>query len=842
MALAVFFDRSLPVSSVGGKGGNLTALAQAGFDVPPGFIVTAEAYELFTEGLDWLDAELAAFDYDRPDDLRTQCRKLRDRLLQIGLPEEVAQAIRDSLKRLRDEIGGDSPNAAFAVRSSSTFEDLAEAAFAGQHDTYLNVRGDDRIVESVRDCFVSLWGDHSVAYRHHQGFSQRAARMAVVVQYQVECEVAGVGFSIHPVSGRLDQMVIEANYGLGESVVAGECEVDHFELDKADYRVISRAIGHKDRMIAATPTGTETLAIPADRSDVACIGEEDLCQVARMLARIENHYGWPQDIEWGRMDGRLYLFQSRPVTTFQPRWTRDESAERFPNPMSPLSWDFISTAFRESLTHSLTLMGLPVIQGEWFSRIDNYIYGNQTAVELIALHRPVRAQNIEELAAAIPDLRQRYSWVLDLPVRWARDLDRYLLRLGRLSAVDLDDADLDGVWLHLSEILDVAADYFLPNIAISMTQTFLHRLLHGLLNMAVGAERALPLVDGLLAGCETKTAVVNAELHELAQTARGIPALAEAIARGGRAAWERNALDDYPEFLARFRQFLGDHGHREVDMDYLQPTWSSQPWIVLDSIGLILRGDTDEEPAETARKQRIRYFQTELAFLGSLPEELRFFFRELIRLTRTYTTLDDLEHYQTTRINPVARRTAIALGERLVNLAILDEPADVFFSQKDDLQAFVADPSDENASELRRKVGEAKRSHQAAWKRTPDWSLEEKETDAADDPDAMRGLPGSPGRATGPCFIVHTPDDFADFPKQAILVARTTNPTWTPLFYSASGLITESGGPLSHGAVTAREMQLPAVMSVRGAMSHFQNGQVVTVDGTSGVVRIKGSA
>jgi hypothetical protein len=286
-------------------------------------------------------------------------------------------------------------------------------------------------------------------------------------------------------------------------------------LEKTDLGVVSQAIGHKDRMIAATPTGTETLAIAADRSDVTCIGEEDLRQVARMLARIEDHYGWPQDIEWGRKDGRLYLFQSRPVTTFQPRWTRDESAERFPNPMSPLSWDFISTAFRESLTHSLTLMGLPVMQGEWFSRIDNYIYGNQTAVELIALHRPIRATNVEDLTASIPDLRQRYSWVLDLPVRWARDLDRYLLRLGRLSAVDLDHADLDEVWRHLSEILDVAADYFLPNIAISMTQTFLHKLLHGLLNMTVGAERALPLLDGLLAGCETKTAVVNAELHEL---------------------------------------------------------------------------------------------------------------------------------------------------------------------------------------------------------------------------------------------------------------------------------------------------------------------------------------
>lgn len=839
MTLVAFFDKPLPVSSVGGKGSNLIALTQAGFNVPPGFIVTAQAYEAFIASLDWLDAQLAKFNYDRPDALRTQCQELRQRLSQVDLPEAISTAIRESLAQLRGRLGGDSANAAFAVRSSSTFEDLAEAAFAGQHDTYLNIRGDDAIIRSVRDCFISLWGDHSVAYRHHQGFSQRDARMAVVVQYQVECEVAGVGFSIHPVSGRLDQMVIDANYGLGESVVAGECEVDHFELDKKKCEIANQVIGHKDRMIAATPEGTTERTVPSDHSDVPCIGVEDLREVAQMLVRIEDHYGWPQDIEWGRMNGRLYLFQSRPVTTFQPRWTRDESAERFPNPMSPLSWDFISTAFRASLTHSLKLMGLPVIQGEWFSRIDQYIYGNQTAVELLALHRPLRARNAQELAAEIPQLRQRYSWVLDLPIRWARDLDRYLLRLGQLSAVQLDDKTLDEVWRHMNETLDAAADYFLPNIAISMTQTFLHRLLHGLVTMAVGAEKALPLVDGLLAGCETKTAVVNAELHELAQMARGNDALAKAFSQSGRELWEQNVLAEYPEFQARFQRFLEDHGHREVDMDYLQPTWASQPWIVLDSIGLILRGHEEEEPAETARKQRLRYSQTELAFLGSLPEEIRFFFRELIRLTRTYTTLDDLEHYQTTRLNPVARRAAIALGERLKDRSIVDVPADVFFARKDDLEAFVAEPTEERAHDLRQSIEAAKREYELAWKRTPDWSLEAKADVSADDDGGLRGLPGSPGCVTGPCYLVHTPDDFADFPSEAILVARTTNPAWTPLFYSASGLITESGGPLSHGAVTAREMRLPAVMSVRGAMSRFQNGQIVTVDGTSGLVRIQ---
>lgn len=837
MSLVVFFDRPERghVDLVGGKGSNLIALTAAGFPVPPGFIVTAAAYRQFLAGLDWLDAELAGFDYEHPDILRGQCARLRDRLTLGALPPGVQQAIREALAKIGTE-GGDG----FAVRSSSTFEDLAQAAFAGQHDTYLNVRGADAVIAKVRDCFISLWSDRAVLYRHHQGFSQREASMAAVVQRQVECELAGVGFSIHPVTGQLDRMAIDANYGLGESVVAGECEVDHFELDKKTLEIVERTLGHKERMIVATSGGVEERPVPIARADLPCLNDEQVQAVGRLLKQVEAYYGWPQDIEWGWREGRLYQFQSRPVTTIQPRWTRDESAERFPMPMTPLTWDFIRVAFKASMTHSMTLMGLPPLGGDWFGLIDNYIYGNQNAVDLVGAYRPLKSRSIPELIAELPDLRRRYAWVLDLPIHWARDLDRYLIRLGRLSAVSLDGLSLEETWRHMLDILDVAAEYFRPNIAISMTQAFLHRLLHALVGMAIGPDKALPVVDGLLAGCETKTAVVNRELHELAQLLGKSPALRDLLLEnGGRSFWEQGQAEHSAEFAARLRRFLEDHGHREMDMDYFHLTWAGQPWIVLDSLALILRGGSGDDPAETARRQRQRYFETEHQFLGAVPEPLRFFFRELIRLARTYTTLDDLEHYQTTRINPVARRVAVALGQHLRSDGILDAAEDIFFTHKADLEELIASPEAKPDS-FRRKVYETKRSYEASRNRTPAWTLVETAPETtADDSKSLRGLPGSPGRVTGPCFRVIDPQDFARFPKGSILVARTTNPTWTPLFYSASGLITESGGPLSHGAVTAREMRLPAVMSVRRAMTIFPDGQVVTVDGTQGTVRLE---
>jgi pyruvate,water dikinase len=199
----------------------------------------------------------------------------------------------------------------------------------------------------------------------------------------------------------------------------------------------------------------------------------------------------------------------------------------------------------------------------------------------------------------------------------------------------------------------------------------------------------LAVFDGLLAGCETKTALVNREIHELAGLAAQSATLRAALLRGGREFWESGGLDRHPAFAARFLRFLEDHGHREMDMDYAQPTWAGQPWVVLESIALILRSGSTEDPASVARQLRIRYAATELSFLSAVPEEVRFFFREMIRLARTYTTLDDLEHYQTTRVNPVARQAAIVLGQRLVEEGILDTPEDVFYFRRSELEQLI---------------------------------------------------------------------------------------------------------------------------------------------------------
>ena len=819
----------------GGKGSNLARLTQHGFPVPPGFIVIAPVYREFMAGAGQLLREAGSLSYQQSAAMREKSKEWREQLGRLPLPPAAAEEIEEQLRRFPD-------GTAFSVRSSSTMEDLASAAFAGQHETYLNVKGPAAVLDRVRDCFASLWGDRAIAYRHQLGFDHAQAAMAVVVQQMVPSEVAGVGFSINPVSGQLGEMMINANFGLGESVVSGEGEVDQWILDKASGAASNANIARKRRKIVSVASGTEEVEITEAEAAQPSLNGAQLAQLAELLLRVEKSYNFPQDIEWAFARGNLWLLQSRPVTTIPPRWTRDESAERFPNVITPLTWDFVESGFHRSLNHSFAMLGFPKFSGKWFAMFGHYIYGNQNAVELYARRAPFAVRSLDELRAAIPQLREQFGWVSELPVAWMRDLDHYLITLGRFLAEPLEAKSPLELWRHVLAVNEHGAQYFLPNIAISIAHGTIYRLLHGLLKLAIGPADADSLFDHLMAWCETKTGQVNKELFELATLARQNPSLEKLLGEtASRPLIERRTATEFPEFNARLQRFLRDHGHREVDFDAYAATWGEAPWIVLDNVRLILQTPMDQSAAAKERALKIRAQEAEVALFAKLPPDLRFFFHELLRLARAYTSLDDLEHYQTTRLTPALRRGLRALGERLSQRGELEEPMDIFFARQEQIERALASGTPGAWKEFAAQARKQKADYLADQARKPEWILGERtpaSVGATDEGDVLTGLAGSAGLAEGPVFVVLTPDDFARFPKGAVLVARTTNPTWTPLFYSAVAVVTESGGPLSHGAVTAREMRIPAVMSVKDSLARLKNGQRVRVDGTAGRVQM----
>lgn len=822
--------RNLDPAVAGGKGANLARMTQAGFAVPPGFVLPPDSYLIFIKQLPDFNQRLQTLPLDDIAALERACDKFCEDLAALEMPtslqKSVAQAISDFPK-----------DTAFSVRSSATAEDLGGAAFAGQHETYLNCIGLPDIVSRIRDCWVSLWRARAITYRLQAGIGLADTAMAVVVQKMAFNRVAGVGFCIDPVSGDPSRYAVDANYGLGESVVAGELPIDHWLLDKATGKILDATIAEKSQRIVANNQGTRHEALPGDLACAPCLSDAELAILSELMRRVEKHYGYPQDIEWGFEGDRLWLLQARPITRIPPRWTRDESAERFPSVITPLAWDLVEEGFHRSLSYSFELMGLPPFHGKWFALFDHYVYGNQHAVEIYAegTANSLNVGSVDELMATLPELRKRYAWVQELPLTWSRDLDRYLLGLGELMATPLEGRSIPELWQYVLRVKQLGAEYFLPNIAISITQRTLYKLVYSIIVAVVGKANAPATFDSLLAYCETKTSFVNKELYRLARRIAVRPALAEAMSmQSGQAFLDAGGFSSEPNIAEAFQRFLQDHGHREVEFDPYYPTWLEAPWLVVENLKVMLASD-GEDPTERERRLKIQMLETERQLLTALPDEVRFTVQELLRLVRAYTALDDIEHYQTTRLTLPFRKGLRALGQALKAKGIVDEAMDVFFVEAKTLDDAVAKDDPAVWRHLTEIIKQEKQAYQQHKQHSPIWELGKVTAQPMDVGDLV-GLPGSPGVASGEVFKVLSPDNFADFPSGAVLVARTTNPAWTPLFYKAVAVITESGGPLSHGAVTAREIGLPAVMSVRGLLDILQNGDKVCVDGAEGKV------
>jgi len=828
------------VELTGGKGASLAKLTAFGFRVPRGFVVTADSYRAFIAQVPWLAETLVHLRFDEPEILANQAVTIQEGLRALPFPAEAEAQLRSHYTEHFLANGASGADASVSVRSSATAEDTASAAFAGQHDTFLNVEGADEVVAKVKECWLSLWSDRAIAYRRQVGIELTNTSMAVVIQAMVDADVAGVLFTVDPVEGDLKKALIDANFGLGETVVGGETAVDHWQLDKQTGAVTQEVIASKEmHLVSAAGGGTVPVYIlsAAERAQASLSSaqREELLQVGMA---IEKAYGFPQDIEFAFRNGQLFILQSRPITTIPARWTREESAERFPNPISPLAWDLVEEGFHHSLNYSFDLMGLPAFEGKWFAMFDSYIYGNQNAVELYANGVPLSITSIDDLKKAIPLIAQKYGWVQELPARWARDLDWYLLRLGEFNAMPLGNLSLKELWAHVLDVSDTGSKYFLPNIAISITQRVLYKVLHALLAMMAGPAAAPQLFDALLAHCDTKTGAINAELYHLAKLLQTESDFFDAFDNAHiLRVWDTTVAERLPEFREAFERLLIQHGHRETEFDPYMPTWLESPDVVLATLRVMAQGEL-KNPHENERQLKIRMQETLFSLQQQVPADLRYFFTEVVRLAQTYTSLDDLEHYQTTRLTLPMRRSVRELGNRLVDLGIVEEAMDVFFARQATLNSAITEPNTAKWASLADEITSNKATYTAARKVTPKWALAETEEGVTDSEDGWKGIAGSPGKATGAVFLVHGTEDFGKFPKGAILVARTTNPAWTPLFYGASAVITESGGPLSHGAVTAREMRKPAVMGVRGIMGSLKNGDIVDVDGSRGTVKL----
>jgi pyruvate,water dikinase len=815
----------------GGKGANLGELVRAGFPVPPGFVVTTAAYDRFVA-----DNRLGETIARALHEERGSGAAIRDAFEGALIPPEVGRDILAAYHRL-----GQGP---VAVRSSATAEDLPQAAFAGQQDTFLNVVGTEALLDAVRRCWASLWSERAIAYRERQGLDRQTVKLAVVVQRLVAAEAAGVLFTANPVTGARDETVVDASPGLGEAVVSGLVTPDHYVLRKGrwGWRIVERRPGRREVVVQPRAAGgtehvaPDTAAAPQPALPGYPLRRSALRRLARLGAAIERHFGGPQDVEWAWTGGTLFIVQARPITALPGPLPRPSRLARVmaslmaemlpvrPYPLEVTTWG-PGLVISALLGPMLRMCGLAL-------RVDRLFVEEDGMLVRLSGRLPIRPiPGI--LLAPLRIVRQarRYD-----PARWRADL---LLAEAQARARALEARDLRALsWADL--LATVRAALAIPPLLGEVRLRYVPgaALAIGRLRVALGLLGRADRLGALLSGVETKTLETNRALEALAARIRSDPTLADAFARHEPAElWF--VLEAQPSgraWLAELRVFLDRYGHREAGGTMLvsQSTWKDAPEAVLGMLkGLALaeRRPQPERPAWDAARDEL------LAHPLLRLSPLRSAFLELLAQARCFPQLREDTRFYATLILPILRRTLLELGRRLATAGILDAPEDVFHLRLDELERVDGTwpPPRQLADELRELVRRRK-ARRAALEGTPLVDPRLLRWAAPEGGALLRGTPGSPGVAEGPVRVVREAAEFGRLRPGEVLVAPYTNPAWTPLFQQAVAVIVDSGGAMSHAAIVAREYGIPAVLGTGDGTRRLVDGEWVRVDGTRGLI------
>jgi rifampicin phosphotransferase len=878
LPLATLNRTLLPL--VGGKAAQLGELIGAGFAVPSGFCVTTNAYARVAASAE-LDTLLSASSTVPPTDTARQAEfaaAVRSAVLQAPMPRDITAAITEAYQTL-----GQSKTVPVAVRSSATAEDLPDASFAGQQETFLNTIGVEAVLDAVRRCWASLWTDRAVSYRATHGIDPRAVRLAVVVQHMVDAQVAGVLFTTNPLTGKRRQAVIDANPGLGEAVVSGATTPDRFVVNTATGAIVERRLGHKQIIIRATAGGgTERAEQPAQRT--TCLSDAQVRALAALGTSVEASFGVPQDIEWAvDAAGYVWLLQARPITTLFPLPPDAPATDAVLRvylcftvqqgtfqPFTPIGLSAISL-LASAIT---TFLGFPPhdsVQGPHFvTQAASRVFLDVTSALRNAFGRTVLTQIMAQAEAHAAATFQHLSTDSRLSLRTTRRV-ALVVAIGRvlgrtrlpwyllLALVRPDSARAR--LLQLTDRLRGTASVTTttdPRARVIIVERLfvdaIARLLPATAPVMLGSIGTLTLASRLLGDLATAaelqivmrglpynpTTEMNLALWALAQTVQADPPTAALV---------QNTLptelsDAYrsaslPIALQHsLAQFLATYGHRSVnELDLGMPRWAEDPTYLFGVLASYLQL---RDSAQVPDRQFQRATQEAEAMLVELTRRapgvrgvLVGFF---LRRARALGGLRELPRFALALLLAQARTILSPVGDALVQAGRLERASDIFFLSLPEIHAAL------DGADMRRNVTErhAEYDRERTCRHVPLVLLSDGteltiESATLTSADQLRGTPASSGRVTGVARVMRDPHA-AHLAQGEILVTPSTDPGWTPLFLTAGGLVMETGGAMSHGAIVAREYGIPAVVGVAEATERIRTGQRITVDGGAGTV------
>jgi rifampicin phosphotransferase len=835
---------------VGGKGASLGRLARAGFRVPPGFDVTTGAYLDFIGRGSLRGPVLAAASGISVSDaaaFEAAAARIGELFAGHPVPGPTAAAIAAAYARLGDDVP-------VAVRSSATSEDLPGMSAAGQHDTYLNVRGEAAVIDAVKRCWESLWSARALGYRARCGVEPGEVSIAVVVQQLVRAEAAGVMFTVDPVDGAQDKVVISANWGLGESVVAGAVTPDVAVIDRASGMLVSYRVGSKETMTVADGTATRTAGTPPGLRSAAVLSPGQAGELARVGLAIDKLYGEPVDVEWALAAGELWVVQARPVTTPASRpaagpgeqwndslagdylWSNGNLGEAFPDVMTPATWSLVELLmprmtfppslpgyrgygriggrFYANVSMSISLEALIGITPRRFATLFGPVLGKLPPVKEIPRPRLPRWKATRLMVpATVAMLRRVNASQKRLPAFVAGAPGRCDQLRAEIEQTT-DAASLLRLWQEkVRPLVEEAGDILAAAVAAHGTILV---SAPGKLAKLVGEADAALLLSGQQAG--------GAPLASLGPVA--------GLARLARGEIDRDT-------------FARQYGHRsshEVELSIPRPA-EDPGWI--DGQLAALHGAARDADALLADTEAARAAAWE-------------------RLARQDPKKAAAARKLTARWAPVARDREAARSEVVRSAWVVrawvrrageltGHGDDLFYLELPETAGLLrGDPAPLAKVPARRASYQAYRAlppypalirgrfDPARWAADPNRrsdSYDERARTTRPDKE-ITGFPGAAGVVEGLARVLRTPEDAAQLGDGEILVTTVTNIGWTPIFPRAAAVVTDVGAPLSHAAIVARELGIPAVVGCGNATMRLHSGDRVRVDGSHGTVEV----
>lgn len=888
---------------VGGKAASLGEMIAAGFPVPDGFCVTTAAFDQVRAACPHVASSMAELDLLAPDDLDAVRRvgaQVRAVLTSTPIPAPIEASIRQAFARAQQQAG---PAARWAVRSSATDEDRAETSFAGQHDTYLGVDGIEALLDRIQACWASLYTDRALAYRRqseHSGSTSNpmngqtngqmngqlgspqgaptnasALSLAVVVQRMLAPEVSGVLFTVDPVGGHRGVACIDASWGLGDALVSGIVEADHYRIDRTTGQRLERRLGRKAVEIVASPAGTEQREVEPQRRARWALSDADLSALLQLAERVEAHYGQPQDIEWCIEHGRPWLLQARPITTLFPIPTAPEDRghhvyisfghmQGMTRAIRPLGIDTLRLLFpigkrhdldpcpvmrsaggrifldvtpamlrwptRVAIPRALTLLdprlaamlGAVIDREEFLAddgrpRADLWLFGRR-------MFAPLLRQLIPSLLWRDPAANrvQFEHFVDDWPARWAQ----------RLAQVEDPRARLPLVQALLGEAMQ------------AVFRELVHVIATGIISWRVlgRLHRHDPRIEDLTRGLPGNvTTQMDLELGDIADQVRRSPALMARLREEIDALDRPGALDDLeggPALQAAWRRFLAAYGHRAAsEIDLCTPRWAEDPCSLLQSLAGMLRDPAVGGHRRQHREATERAEASARALVAEAPWPLRRLVRGLVARLRTGLALREHPKFMVVQGIAMARGALVEIGQHLVDTGCLGQVADLWWLDYEQLARGLAGEPLHAVVQLRRAEYAQHQARPVPRVITSDGEIPRLPDQSSASAGTLEGLSVSSGVVEGVARVVHDPNT-EELRAGEILIAPFTDPGWTPLFIHAAALVMEIGGMMSHGSVVAREYGIPAVAGVVDATRTIRTGQRIRVDADAGRVTL----